>query len=285
MVAPRRSRGFFNNNPGNVDRSSDVWQGEIKDANDPRVVTCAPGDTPEIRAEAAAWRAHELRDLRFVVTTTPEFGIRLLAKNLFAYRDRLGLHTISALISKWAPPSDNNDTAAYIENVGKSLGLSVYSSIDLSDYKTLYAIVDAIIRVECAGQPYSDKTMEDGLRLAGVVKPVTIAGSRTMQGAVSATVGAGGLELIDAAKVPMQTLIDNLQPLAGSNHWMDHALVVLNVTCSLMTFVGVGLMVYERFSRAKRDNAIHGDATSAPSDPSPIANVAAAGAPVATVGK
>ena len=34
---PRKSRGFLNNNPGNVDRSADVWQGEIRDPADPRL--------------------------------------------------------------------------------------------------------------------------------------------------------------------------------------------------------------------------------------------------------
>lgn len=67
---PRTSRGFLNNNPGNVDRSADVWQGEIRDPDDPRL-------TP--------FQRNELVNGRFVVTISPQFGIRLLAKTLFAY--------------------------------------------------------------------------------------------------------------------------------------------------------------------------------------------------------
>ncbi len=34
-------------------------------------------------------------------------------------------------------------------------------------------MAEAIIGVECGGNPYSSDELEDGLRLAGVVKPVT----------------------------------------------------------------------------------------------------------------
>ena len=31
MIAPTQTRGYLNNNPGNMDRSEPPWNGEIRD--------------------------------------------------------------------------------------------------------------------------------------------------------------------------------------------------------------------------------------------------------------
>jgi hypothetical protein len=79
------ARGIRNHNPGNLRRSSDPWQG------------LAPEQT----------------DREFFQFTSPKWGIRALARTLIVYQDRGGLKTIDQMISRWAPPNENN-TGAYV---------------------------------------------------------------------------------------------------------------------------------------------------------------------------
>lgn len=62
---------------------------------------------------------------------TPEEGIAALDRNLQNYGTK-GVNTVAGVISKWAPPNENN-TAAYIDTVSKKLGLGPNDKIDLSN--------------------------------------------------------------------------------------------------------------------------------------------------------
>lgn len=117
-------RGIRNNNPGNL-RS---W-----------------GDTPRIGGYA-----------RFA---TPEAGLTAMIKNLQAQQSVHGLNTISGIISKWAPPSENN-TAAYIAAVAKQTGFGASQPLDLKDKGTVAPLVSSIIKQEGNGAGYN-KDMVD----------------------------------------------------------------------------------------------------------------------------
>lgn len=285
---PRKSRGFLNNNPGNMDRSEPPWQGEIRDPADPRLTDFQRG---------------ELTRGRFCVFATPQLGIRGMARNLFAYTDRLGLCEIDDLITKWAPPpkgglvvaatggeangEDQNDTAAYIKAVADRLGVRPDTCVNLRDYKVLYAIVDAIIRHECGGMPYKGSEIEDGLLLAGVVKPVGVTTSKTATGltvASGATVaGASVSALQETVKQPVQipapppppslpvpdfsgavapvqdTLrqaAETLTPFAGTSSTLDHVLFALKIGMAVIALVGIGLAIHERIKRSRRDQQL-----------------------------
>lgn len=150
---PRTTRGFLNNNPGNMDRAQgEPWQGEIRDAADPRL---------------SEFQRGELTHGRFCVFVSAEYGYRAMAKNLFAYADQLGHHTVASLIGQWAPPNENN-TTAYIANVCAHLGVASDTRVDVRDYSTLHDLTDAITRVECGGMPYSGDEIKAGLHMAGV---------------------------------------------------------------------------------------------------------------------
>ena len=149
---PRETRGFLNNNPGNMDRGAVEWNGEVRDAE------LAQNDMQ-------TW---ELTKGRFCVFTTPVLGIRAMAKNLRAYRS-IGDVTIRQYIDRWAPPNEN-DTEAYIARVASSVGVVADANVDIEQYRVMSAIVDAIIRVECAGMPYDGNEIKDGLALAGIVE-------------------------------------------------------------------------------------------------------------------
>ena len=66
-------RGIRNRNPGNIDRGRDRWQGMADDQSP---------------------------DPRFVVFTEAEWGIRAIVRVLRSYRDRHGLETVRAIVSR-----------------------------------------------------------------------------------------------------------------------------------------------------------------------------------------
>lgn len=163
---PKATRGYFNNNPGNMDRSTPPWDGEIRDPTDPRLLNGAPKDTP-FPDKAIAVRKDELLHGRFCVFGDAPHGVRAMAKNLRAYRDRLGLRTVRGFINRWAPPNENN-TEAYIRRVCDTIGARPDQPVDIERRDVMRALVIAIICVECAGNPYDAATIEQGLTMAGV---------------------------------------------------------------------------------------------------------------------
>ena len=151
MIDPQKTRGYLNRNPGNMDRSEPPWNGEVRD------VACCVNDVQKA----------ELLHGRFCVFTDAEHGIRAMAKNLRAYRDKLGYRTVRQYIDRWAPPNENN-TAAYIERVCLSIGCGPDHPIDSERLAVMRALVDGIIRVECAGMPYAGGEIDRGLAMAGI---------------------------------------------------------------------------------------------------------------------
>ena len=88
-------RGIRNNNPLNIRRSKDQWQGLSKTQG----------------------------DRSFCQFETLEYGWRaafcLLTRT---YYHKYRLYTVRAIVSRWAPPSENN-TEAYIANVSRLTGI------------------------------------------------------------------------------------------------------------------------------------------------------------------
>jgi hypothetical protein len=164
---PRETRGFFNCNPGNMDRSLPPWNGELT-LGDPRIVDLAPGDSDDVRAKSVSVRQAELEHGRFCVFVDAPHGVRAIVKNLWAYHGRLGCRTIRDYINRWAPPNENN-TEGYIQRVAEAAEVGPDQAVDIHDAKILHAIVEGNISVECAGNPYAnDNTVAEGLALAGV---------------------------------------------------------------------------------------------------------------------
>ncbi|MGS3118795.1 hypothetical protein [Escherichia coli] len=130
------ARGIRNNNPGNLEYSkTNPWVGQTGD------------------------------DGRFAKFETPEHGIRALGRNLLSYQ-RQGIDTVSDIINRWAPPSDNNNTDAYIKAVCAKLGVTADQQLDASNPDTLKALCAAIIQHENGSQPYSDQQLSTGVSAA-----------------------------------------------------------------------------------------------------------------------
>jgi hypothetical protein len=79
---------------------------------------------------------------------TPEEGIAAADKNLKVYGEKHGINTLRGVISRWAPPSDNNDTESYINTVAKKIGLDPNQKIDLSDPVQRHVLSGAMFTVE-----------------------------------------------------------------------------------------------------------------------------------------
>ncbi|MBI1679456.1 hypothetical protein EMG93_00575 [Escherichia coli] len=131
-----RARGIRNNNPGNLEYSkTNQWVGQTGD------------------------------DGRFAKFETPEHGIRALGRNLLSYQ-RQGIDTVNDIINRWAPPSDNNNTDAYIQAVCAQLGVTPDQPLDASNPETLKALCASIIQHENGSQPYSDQQLATGVSAA-----------------------------------------------------------------------------------------------------------------------
>lgn len=103
---------------------------------------------------------------RFAKFGSTAEGVSALAKQLQRYGER-GLDTVSKIINKYAPSSEN-DTKAYIEALSKRLGVSGDQKLDLNDSSTLTGLIKGIARHEAGSDYLSDSDLMTGLSMAGV---------------------------------------------------------------------------------------------------------------------
>lgn len=111
-------RGLRNNNPGNIRRNSDVFQGEVNPS----------------------------RDKEFKTFKSMAHGYRAVFKILSNYYRNYKLTTIRKMISRWAPENENN-TEAYIKAVSNDAGISPDDPISF-DREQMIRIVAGMSRVE-----------------------------------------------------------------------------------------------------------------------------------------
>lgn len=155
MPDPTASRGYRNNNPGNIDRGA-PWQGLAK------------------RSDMTGEQQDEER---FAVFSHPKWGIRAIARVLITYQDKRRapdgsrIDTIAEIVARWAPPIENN-TRAYVEAVDLGHPKSAWDVLDMHRYEDIEPLVKGIIRHELGGQPYDQSTIDLGLLLAGIEKPL-----------------------------------------------------------------------------------------------------------------
>ncbi|MBU8545806.1 MULTISPECIES: structural protein [Roseomonadaceae] len=197
-IRPEDSRGYRNRNPGNIDYvTANKWQGQV-------------GIEPAPRHGGRA---------RFAVFESHEYGIRALAMLLTTYQDRHGLRSVRGIINRWAPPKEN-DTGAYVRGVAAALGVDPDAVIDLQRYETMRPMVEAIIRHELGGQPYAAAVIDEGLRRAGIVRPV----ATVLEAAATGTGrGASSVATAVAVAAPAASVISSL---GGLPQWTGVALIV-----------------------------------------------------------
>jgi hypothetical protein len=78
-------------------------------------------------------------------------GLSHMGRLLRGYQHRHGLNTIDGIVSRYAPPKENN-TAAYIAQVSKETGWSPDQKLNLDDPQQLARLEQAMIPIEQGGQ-------------------------------------------------------------------------------------------------------------------------------------
>lgn len=129
------SRGLRNNNPGNIRRNMEKWQGEVIPSQD----------------EA------------FKQFSSMAYGYRAVFVTLNTYQKKYGLDTIEKIIRRWAPENEN-DTKAYIDTVSKRSGVPATSRITATNRDVMVPIVAAMSHVE-NGTPAVMADVEAGWKL------------------------------------------------------------------------------------------------------------------------
>lgn len=109
------NRAERNCNPLNIRRTSDKWQGQRARQEDPE----------------------------FVQFENSSYGIRAAVKILRTYQKKYDCRTVEDIVSRWAPPSENN-TAGYIRYVCASMYVERDTPLNLEDNDIMARLVRAM---------------------------------------------------------------------------------------------------------------------------------------------
>lgn len=83
----------------------------------------------------------------FAAFPTMQAGLQAAQNQMSLYGTRDGINTITGLVSKWAPPSEN-DTLKYIEHVSRVTGIPANAKINLADPAVQAKIIPAMSIME-----------------------------------------------------------------------------------------------------------------------------------------
>lgn len=89
----------------------------------------------------------------FQTFSSPAAGDAAAQQQLLIDNTTHGLKTPAQIISSWAPPSDHNNTAAYIQKVSSALGIDPNAPVDLTDPVLRGKFANAMYAQEGAGVP------------------------------------------------------------------------------------------------------------------------------------
>lgn len=129
-------RGLRNNNPGNLRVSPHPWRGKVTVGK---------------------------KDKKFEEFETVAYGYRALLITLRTYIRKYKLTTLRAIISRWAPPTENN-TEMYVIKVASETGIPPGLMVKETDKEGLIKIACAISLVE-NGVPAVRADVEAGWNL------------------------------------------------------------------------------------------------------------------------
>ena len=136
MMNKKLPRGLRNHNPLNIRKSATKWRG------------------------MSAVQA----DRSFVTFISNEWGYRAAFRILHTYITKYKLSTIRDIISRWAPPSENN-TRMYTLTVVEHSGIDERDKIYYTNKEDIVKIVMAMSYVE-NGVPAVKSEVENGYELA-----------------------------------------------------------------------------------------------------------------------
>lgn len=119
-------RGYRNNNPLNIRRTADIWDGECK----------------------------KVTDREFCEFIYMKYGYRAFFKLIRSYNIRYGIKTVGAIIKRFAPPLENN-TGWYVELVCKYTGYTPDTVIKYTNQSDMCRLAYSMACVENGVAPSS----------------------------------------------------------------------------------------------------------------------------------
>ena len=129
-------RGLRNHNPLNIRHSSAKWQG----------------------------MSTVQSDKSFVTFVSNAYGYRAGFKTIQTYMKKYNLQTITSIITRWAPVSENN-TKAYINTVSQRSGIDANTKLYMTCKEDMVKVMMAMSFVE-NGIAAVKSEVEEGYRLA-----------------------------------------------------------------------------------------------------------------------
>lgn len=215
--------------------------------NNPGLMRRSMGD---VRGLAASQPGGDL--LAFEKAT---FGIRAVADKLISLAAEAEGQTLRAVLGRWA--ALNGREGDFIDSVAKLAGLDLDARLDLTRYKTLRPLVDAIIHQENGRQPYTDGQLVKGLLMAGVEpdkRPLDQ--SRTMRGGILAivlTLAASVIETVRDDPDRAQLLLR--QWLPDGERWLLEAMPHMESAqwaSQIFTLAALGLVLWARLDDRRK---------------------------------
>ena len=140
-MAKQLPRGIRNKNPLNI-RKGENWMGLVAVST----------------------------DKAFCQFISMRWGLRAAVIILKKYITKYKCDTIRKIITRWAPPSENN-TVAYVDMVCQRTGYKPDEKFKFTDKTRLCAIIQAMSFVENGGQYITFNDVLDGYALATTTNP------------------------------------------------------------------------------------------------------------------
>ena len=94
-------------------------------------------------------------------------GLDSMGHLLRVYQHKHGLDTIDGIINRYAPPSDNNPTQAYKDNVARRTGFGKRQRLDLDDDNVLATLMGGMITQEQGRNPFTSAQVSGALQQGG----------------------------------------------------------------------------------------------------------------------
>lgn len=188
------------------------WLYDKFDTNDYSAPVHGPAGGATVAGDSPGMRNNNPGNLNFAGQTGASRAGRFaafgsMAEGLAAMDDQLRLYaargnnTVRGIVGKWAPPGEN-DTASYIADVSKKLGVSPDARLDLSDANTLRSMMAAITTHEVGAGKINLDQINAGMAL-----------SMSRAGGGGATVTTGDIHIHSQAKDSQGVARDTVREL------------------------------------------------------------------------
>lgn len=195
LASPDVPLGIRTNNPGNLVKTPIKWKGEVD--------------------------CHS----RFECFSSPEYGLRALAKNLLTYQDKYKLYTIPRIIRRWSPPHENR-TRLLSDAMCRRLNHSCDSVYKFRSGDNLKNFINAIIIQENGYNPYPNYMLEDVIDgITNTSRNYNNGGWSRSWGPVEA-VGDESRSSTEAGRIPVEDESNQIQSTARSARDNKQALPV-----------------------------------------------------------